>query len=722
MASLSELLIEIQALIGKVEDIAFGDDTKSVTHNGVTRSSLKKELLDSFSQLQAMVQGRQAFATKALMDASGAPTADANGNFPLSEVWSDSTNNGLYGWNGSAWLLSDYDTISSLNEIVKTGDSSVLNTMNQRTQSSAVKRMPLTENNSKVLWAVTAGDKMLGYFDDDGAWHSDHTHPAHSHDALPINIPASELDILWGLAVGGKLLGYFDGAGVWHSDHSHAEFTTFENGLNQHASDIERIDAALTNVSGNQGGWLAREVPVAAEQHVFVHDGLQYRQLTPVGSNWHAPVVHHASVVRCLSDYTTGTLEPHTIIGTGEIVPEDSVLQQQLVTGQSLSLGSRGYVLNPDGEYEFKAPDGIGDLFTPVCPSDLVNHCLTLNKGVRKAGSTLIPTAELPDGVLGETVCSSYMIALANYVKDNAGGTLPRLVSAISGVGGVPYASLKKGTAVYSEALARTQEIANAASANGWGHVVNQIRIIHGESQGTTTELEYSGFIREWVSDYQVDLVAITGQRRNPVGIVCQVNTQNTANLEVPLGQLKAHNDHADIILIGPKYQHAYFDSAHMLAVGYVKTGELEARAMRFWQAQKKWQPLKPVAISASANQVTIDFNNTVAGTDATAGPVGDLALDTTLLTNPGNYGFVCSDAGVSITNVEVGANKTSVVITFDNSPALGSSISYALQTNLAQPDGGPRGNLRDNDNRDQSRFDATPLYNWCVAFRMIFN
>ncbi len=108
-ATLSELLIEVQDLVEKLESIGFGSDTESVTYNLVTRPTLQKSIADKFAALQAMVQSHRTFETKSLLDASGAPTADSNGDFPLSEVWKDVPgSNGLYGWDGSAWVLSVY--------------------------------------------------------------------------------------------------------------------------------------------------------------------------------------------------------------------------------------------------------------------------------------------------------------------------------------------------------------------------------------------------------------------------------------------------------------------------------------------------------------------------------------------------------------------------------------------------------------------------------------
>lgn len=103
MATLLEKIADIQTLIDDLEALAFGDDTTSVTHSGQTRDSVSKAIKSKFDALQAMVQGRLTYATKAAMDAAGAPPAGE-----LAEVWNDpvADHNVIYGWNGSSWQAS----------------------------------------------------------------------------------------------------------------------------------------------------------------------------------------------------------------------------------------------------------------------------------------------------------------------------------------------------------------------------------------------------------------------------------------------------------------------------------------------------------------------------------------------------------------------------------------------------------------------------------------
>ena len=106
MATLLEQIANIQSLYEDLEALAFGDENTSATHNGQTRDSLAKAIKGKFDALQAMVQGRLAYETKAAMDAAGAPPAGVGS----AEVLNDTDSNiGIYFWTGSAWQKSPYD-------------------------------------------------------------------------------------------------------------------------------------------------------------------------------------------------------------------------------------------------------------------------------------------------------------------------------------------------------------------------------------------------------------------------------------------------------------------------------------------------------------------------------------------------------------------------------------------------------------------------------------
>lgn len=117
MANYFELIERLQNSIDALDAILLGDENATVNIQGQVRDSIAKDLKDNFAALQAMVQGRLAYQTKAAMNAAGAPPAGQ-----LAEVWSDSTlaNNGIYGWTGAQWQKSEYDPVAVLNAQIDT--------------------------------------------------------------------------------------------------------------------------------------------------------------------------------------------------------------------------------------------------------------------------------------------------------------------------------------------------------------------------------------------------------------------------------------------------------------------------------------------------------------------------------------------------------------------------------------------------------------------------
>lgn len=604
-----------------------------------------------------------------------------------------------------------------------------------RLEWGASRRLPRGRTGTR--FAVSVGNQMLAYLDRDGIFHSSHEHAQYLDQSSlaarqkPKKRPRSRnYPHPMVIVSGGSVV-------LATSDITPDErITALEADRDTTSAGLVAITARLDLVESSQGAsvefappqWLVREITAEGEQQVMVHDGQSYRQLTPAGANWLAPIVGAGNVVRCLRE-SGGVVESYSILPNGFRINEGKVLLQKIITGQSLSVGSRGYVLNLTGEYAFEpgviggidGVPGIGDLFTTSIPEEMRGYCLSLQGGPRPnmvATPAFIPIREYPNGVLGETISSSWALALRRWAVRSTRADV-RLLATVHGIGGVPYVNLKKGTSIYAAAITSTQNANALAVANGWQHVVSSISIIHGESQTATTAAIYAGYLAEWLADYTTDVMAITGQTVPPKGFLSQMSTHYSATQEIPLGQLLAHETNPAMCLIGPKYQFPYWDSAHILAEGYIKLGELEARAERFALLGEKWQPLRPMSVKLVGTTLTVQLSNDPSGTSESAGPVGALVFDTAAVADPGHYGFALSDPAAVIQSVTLGSDRRSVVIQLAAPPAAAAKLEYAMQLNLGdKPGGGPRGCLRDTDTRDRSRFDGGYLYNWCVAFR----
>lgn len=103
--TLQSLLIEVQELSSKIEKMAFGSEGDDIEHEGTSRPSLAKSLVTQvnakFTQINALASSR--IPVKLFTDLpASAPE--------LYEVWNDTPEkNGLYGYDGSAWVHSEYD-------------------------------------------------------------------------------------------------------------------------------------------------------------------------------------------------------------------------------------------------------------------------------------------------------------------------------------------------------------------------------------------------------------------------------------------------------------------------------------------------------------------------------------------------------------------------------------------------------------------------------------
>ena len=223
-----------------------------------------------------------------------------------------------------------------------------------------------------------------------------------------------------------------------------------------------------------------------------------------------------------------------------------------------------------------------------------------------------------------------------------------------------------------------------------------------------------------WQSDYQTDIKAITGQ----TGTIPMFVAQSSAWTAPSYGDSWASSPFyalADslsnpgrIILVTPEYflPHNSADGVHLTPTAFHQLAEYFAKAYnKVILSGSAWSPLRPTTIALSGSVITVNFT----------GNVGNLVLDTTLVSDPGNYGFTYSDStsSASISSVAL-TSATTVQVTLNQAPT-GSSqmLGYANNGTLGNfggPTTGPRGCLRDSD-ATPDLFSTTPLYNWCVHF-----
>lgn len=382
-----------------------------------------------------------------------------------------------------------------------------------------------------------------------------------------------------------------------------------------------------------------------------------------------------------------------------------NVWHQIVSTGQSLSVGANG---------------------APALSVTQPYNNKMLNSGLT-AFTPLIEPATSTGGSNSESISS----AMANSISQF---TLPsqnfNSIVTLNGIGNTAYSGLKKGTGAYTNSINRVIAAKNIAlTTTQTPYIVSAVTVIHGENDSYSTPnvlTAYKAFLEEWQNDYQTDIQAITGQT-DIIPLFTDQLASNTAygtsRVVVGLAQLQAAIDNpTKIYLVGPKYIYDYSDAVHMNNYSYRRHGEYYGKVMKKVLVDKQpWVPLSPSTITRSNNVITVNFHV----------PVAPLQFDTTAVMPVANYGFEYINAGseITITNVALGANGTSVILTLSGTPTTPGQVGYAYTGVNGTPTGrfiagSTKGNLCDSDptpalNQDSSTPAnmGTTLKNWCVQF-----
>ncbi len=373
-----------------------------------------------------------------------------------------------------------------------------------------------------------------------------------------------------------------------------------------------------------------------------------------------------------------------------------------LVAGQSLAVGVAG---------------------APPLTTEQPFTNLMFNTGVLAGGEGLERFEPLVEGrskVPVETIASSFANLVAGMARTDAIDAHDILVSSHA-QGAKTYAQLRKGTKAYERGMAQVTTARDIARTLGKSYVVRAVLNVHGESDHAEKSTRYREDLLAWQADYERDILALTGQSEAVPMFETQISSWTkmmggTETSAIPGAQLAAHvESDGKIVLVGPKYHLQYSkDGVHLTNEGYRHLGEEHAKAYRRVVLEgKRWEPLRPLAATIEGAIVTVKL----------AVPVPPLVLDTTLVSDPGAFGFEYTDASAmppTITRVEVTAPDT-VTIALSEPPSAGDRrLRYAftgVKGARAGPQSGARGNLRDSD--------ATPsrtgkrLYNWCVHFEL---
>lgn len=362
-------------------------------------------------------------------------------------------------------------------------------------------------------------------------------------------------------------------------------------------------------------------------------------------------------------------------------------------TGQSLSQGSTPvYSITTVQEFDnigLPAKTANPTAFLPLT----TGNCGVPGRGEAPIFGTLGHTKEL---ILEEN-------GLTYQVNDFV------LAGVTNGQDGGAFSTIKKGTVPYNNGLSQVE--AGKVIAAGATFGVPATLLTHGETDelnGMLTSV-YAGELKQFADDSAADIRQRTGQYRDPILLLGQMNSQYTR--QIPLAQLQAANEHPLIYLAGPSYQFSYGDSQHRDSEGQKNYGGLLGLVFKRIDVDGvAWEPLQPVSHSIFGNAIDVVFNK------------DGLTIDTALMPAQENYGFTLAGANGAkidgaIANVQR-IDSRRIRITLSNAPTLGQKLRYGFDTMTGRTDAfiGGGGNVRDNQG-DRIKYRGLPVHNWLVVF-----
>lgn len=380
--------------------------------------------------------------------------------------------------------------------------------------------------------------------------------------------------------------------------------------------------------------------------------------------------------------------------------------------GQSNSVGVRGTPLTPGltNPYPDKILKAIGLDVRLGLSADGVTDPL-LDPATITNFDPLISMQGVAGAAFGVTICEGTGPGMLEPLDERMGIT-PRCVFFTVGRSGAAYIFLRKTKPAYTNTLAAVTKMAALARARGWVPIVPFILVAHGEADGASPT--YLADLVQWQSDYNTDLKAITGQTGNIPFIMNQPSSFQNNDFLSLLAMNEAAATYPDRFAVaGPNYPLLSFydaDLLHFTGPGHHKLGkDYLARAALHQVFGNGWKGLRPkpgVAPTWDGTTLTVPFDI----------PTAPLVLDTTAVTNPGNYGFTALDdsGALPVSTVALADSGTKVAVTFGRAATTNRKLRYAL-TGYGVPriaGNQPRGNLRDST-------PTTP--NWCVHSEIAF-
>ncbi|EOD0736188.1 hypothetical protein [Klebsiella pneumoniae] len=469
-----------------------------------------------------------------------------------------------------------------------------------------------------------------------------------------------------------------------------------------------RTDGTVEQVGDDTPDDDASEFPMVAsvDGNIIAVDGSDVTQITNDSGVSNIAPVAYAEFLRYLSN-VSGNYITYRSTYDGNYRARESLrfLVHLIITGQSLAAGGSTQAQSP---VTTTAQADYGILSFETGPKVDFKYD-TLNESLLEA---VIPCRENAGTRPGQESPSSGM---AFKIHDLTGHTV--LVSDACS-SGTAIADISSGSATFTGATKMIQSAVAMAEKLGMQYVPVMV-LIHGNQNAAagTSISSYRTAMETLRAQYESVINAATGETQSLHMFVGQLSNTipyggtagSTKTNNIGIAQYQEARDNALIHLASAQYARPYSDGEHLTSAGYRTEGEVIGAVVGGWLNDNTKSSLAPIESGVVQSGTTI--------TIPVAGCVGDLVIDTSRVTDPGNYGFVLTGATIASVAVSGSGTTAKIVITKTDSTTA-TAISYASQGIAGQNPGpvtGSRGCIR--DSQTGTSLSGLPLYNDLCVF-----
>lgn len=731
---------EMRQQIDWINKVLKGADNESVVIGGIVKPTISRDIKEQYAAIKALVVGRDAFKTKAEMVSSGSPSSGA----VLAEVWNDGErdNNGLYGWNGSAWEKSPYDNTDALK--AELDASNAMLTDGYRAAMQKLEQTGVSGGNDTAIDVIDkadldALDSILAAVTDE------HGNMLEGWNQNGEKIVPVVMRLLKDLVLKNTRLidGTYNYANAVSDESGNVAF-----GVDQQTG---QTLAALMKLFGPLE--MGKDATVISGEYNW--DFALVDESGNIGFGFMNGILMTPDTVRVESESirdnrnVTLSNQVKSEVNSRPALPVWDY-NHLIVYGQSLSTGMEGWPrLSKTPFYGNKM---LGDCVRPVSVSGAdwtpvggVSEFLPLESRVQDGAGRVLTDAEvatLPpgNGAQGETPTEGW-VNMAKWLHNRhlITNNDPRVfVGANLGVPGRTIEQLSKGASpeLYQRFYQGITQAKAVADTESKSYGVSGICWLQGEYNywdqfgGTDTRTGYLEKLKTLRTDMVADVKTVTGQQDSPAFFTYQTGaaySRDHNDLAIGMAQWDFAREVENAYLVGPVYP--YSDKGgHLDSNGYRWYGNLIAKVYhRVVTLGQNWRPLSPLSSQQAGKQITIDFY--------VPEPPLQFAFPyvNSTPTEYANKGFRVSDSqgDVRITEVEI-VGQTMIRLSLEREPEDGAKLWYADKTKH-----NGNGNVCDSDQSlahdlyeyhpDSGQYPSAdkpelndkpyPLNNWLIAF-----